>query len=74
MRELGADDGIVAKARAANSALEVLELARAAGCPLGDLVAARARVVALGVLEGAPIAVDVMIFDRNGSLAGKSDG
>jgi len=74
MRELGAEDGVIAKARAANSALEVLELARAAGCPLGDLVAARARVVALGVLEGAPIAVDVMIFDRNGSLAGKSDG
>jgi cobalt-precorrin-5B (C1)-methyltransferase len=74
LRELGADDGIVAKTRAANSALEVLELARSAGCPLGDLVAARARTVALGVLEGSPVAVDVMIFDRNGALAGKSDG
>jgi len=73
-RELGADKIIVAKARTANSALETLELARAAGYPIGDCIAARAWAVASGVLEGAPVTIDIMIFDRQGELVGKSNG
>ena len=68
LRVLGADEAIVAKARGANSALETLELARAAGYPIGDCVAAHARAVASGVLQGAPVAIDVLIFDRRGDL------
>lgn len=74
LAELGADAQVLAKARDANSALETLEHARAAGLPIGDLVARRARETALGVLAGAPVAVDVAIFDRQGMLVGRSDG
>src|SRR3546814_8151349 len=41
--ELGADAALVTQAGAANTALEVLELARAHRLPLGDLVAAKAQ-------------------------------
>ena len=43
LAELGAVPELLAKAKNANSALETLELARAAGIGIGDLVAARAR-------------------------------
>ena len=74
LAEVGAEWGLVAKAREANSALETLELARQAALPLADLVAARARGAALTVLAGAPVAVEVMIFDRAGALIGHSEG
>ncbi len=74
LAELGAEDAIIAKARAANSALETLELAQQAALPLAHLVAARARATALGVMAGAPVAVEVMIFDRAGALIGRSEG
>ncbi len=72
LSELGAAAEIVAKARTANSALETLELARAAGLAIGDVVAARARETALGVLAGAPVELDVLVFDRAGALIGRS--
>jgi cobalt-precorrin-5B (C1)-methyltransferase len=56
----------------ANTALHALELAQAAGVPIGDLVAARARQVALGVLAGAEIAVDVVVIDRSGTIVGRA--
>jgi cobalt-precorrin-5B (C1)-methyltransferase len=71
--DLGGDAALVAAARGANSALQVLELARSAGLPLGDRVAAEARRVALGVLAGET-AVEVLVFDRSGALAGRADG
>ncbi len=74
LAELGAVPELLAKAKNANSALETLELARAAGIGIGDLVAARARETALGVLAGAPVAVEVLIFDRAGQLVGRGDG
>ena len=74
LAELGAAPELLTKARNANSALETLELARAAGIGIGDLVAARARETALGVLAGAPVAVEVLIFDRAGLLVGRGDG
>ncbi|SFI94689.1 cobalt-precorrin-5B (C(1))-methyltransferase [Amycolatopsis sacchari] len=57
---------------AANTALHALELARAAGLPLGDLVAARAREVAVEVLGPAPVAVDVVVIDRAGTIVGRA--
>ncbi len=74
LAELGAEDAVVAKAREANSALETLGLARQAALPLADLVAARARPAAIAVLADAPVAVEVMIFDRAGALIGRSEG
>lgn len=57
---------------AATTALDALRICRDAGVPLGDLVAARARVTALSVLRGAPVAVDVVVVDRAGAVVGRS--
>ncbi len=73
LAELGADPGLVAKARAANTAGEVLGLALEADLPLGDAVAGHARRTALGVLDGET-EVEVLIFDREGRLVGRADG
>ena len=67
----GAAD-LVAGVRAATTALDALEQCRAAGLPLGDLVAAGARETALGVLLGAPVAVDVVVIDRGGTVVGRA--
>ena len=61
------------RVRAANTALEALQICADHGVPLGDLVAARAREVALGVLRRAPVTVDVVVIDRGApSSAAKS--
>ena len=70
LRALGASEETAARAEAANTALEVLQLARATGLPLGDVIAAEAAEVAWRVLDGAPVQLDVLAFDRDGGLAG----
>ena len=72
LRALGADDALAARAARANTALEVLEMAQASEIPLGNHMAAEARRVAADVLDGAPIVLDVLMFDRKGVLAGDS--
>lgn len=72
LAELDAEPRLVAGARAANTAGEVLGLARAAGLALGDAVARHARQTALGVLDGET-EVEVLIFDREGRLVGRAD-
>jgi cobalt-precorrin-5B (C1)-methyltransferase len=63
----GAPAEVVARVRAANTALDALRQ-----CPeLGDLVAAGAREVALEVLRGAPVEVDVVVIDRSGAIVGR---
>jgi cobalt-precorrin-5B (C1)-methyltransferase len=75
---LGAAPALVAEARTANTAKQVLDLASAAGLPLADAVAARAREAALGLLANesgeGETAVEVMVFDRAGNLAGRAPG
>lgn len=66
-REGGAGDALAAAIAAANSGLEAHQLATAAGVTLAELVAARARTSALGVLAGAPIELDVLVVDRDGT-------
>ncbi|GGL02544.1 cobalt-precorrin-5B C(1)-methyltransferase [Sphaerisporangium melleum] len=63
---------LAARVRTANSALHALTLCQAAGVPLGDLIAARARATALDVLRGAPVEVDVIVIDRAGTLVGRA--
>lgn len=65
---LGAGPDLRAKILAANTALEVLELTRAAGLDLPATIAAQARNAALATLRGAPVIVDVMVTDRAGAL------
>lgn len=73
LHDLGADESSVAAARAANTAAQTLEMARAAGLPLADRVAARARARALEVLDGAT-RVEVLVVDRAGAIVGRADG
>jgi cobalt-precorrin-5B (C1)-methyltransferase len=73
LEELGAAPELAAQARQANTAKQVLDLAEGAGLPLADAVAAQARRIALDQLAGET-AVEVLIFDRAGNLAGKAAG
>ncbi|MFD0367392.1 cobalt-precorrin-5B (C(1))-methyltransferase [Streptomyces sp. NPDC127114] len=68
----GASEALAEEITAANTGLAALRLCEAAGVPLGDLVAARARDEALTVLRGAPVAVDVVCVDRAGVVVGRS--
>jgi cobalt-precorrin-5B (C1)-methyltransferase len=56
----------------ANTGLEALHRAQAAGVPLGDLVADRSATTALDVLREAPVSVDVICIDRGGAIVGRS--
>ena len=66
---LGADDGLQAQIRTANTAMEALILAQAASVPLGDWVAARARDVATAE-AGRKVDIELMVLDRGGALVG----
>lgn len=74
LTELGATADLVAQVRGANTASQVLGMAQAAGLPLGDRVAELARDAALGVLDGAPVAVEVLVTDRQGHFVGHARG
>lgn len=66
--EAGATSDVVAHARRANTALEVLGLARGQGIALPDRVAVAARQTAAAVLEGTDVRLDIAVFDRDGGL------
>ncbi|MER5306812.1 cobalt-precorrin-5B (C(1))-methyltransferase [Streptomyces sp. NPDC002773] len=68
----GASEALAAEITTANTGLAALRLCEAAGVPLGDLVAARARDESLAVLRGAPVSVDVICIDRAGAVVGRS--
>lgn len=68
----GASEALAEEIATANTGLAALRLCEAAGVPLGDLVAARARDESLTVLRGAPVAVDVICIDRAGTVVGRS--
>lgn len=71
MGRAGASPEIIAAARAANSALETLTIAKAAGVDIGARVARGAWDTAKRTLGDAPIALDVVVFDREGALVGR---
>jgi cobalt-precorrin-5B (C1)-methyltransferase len=71
LQDLAAPAETVSRATAAASAGEVLQIATAAGVRLADAVAERARATALATLAGG-IAVDVLVFDRQGTLIGRA--
>jgi cobalt-precorrin-5B (C1)-methyltransferase len=71
--ELGAGADLQDQARGANTANQVLELARQAGLALGDSVAQAARAAALEVLDGET-RVEVLILNRQGEPVGRADG
>ena len=72
--DLGAVGTLLEDIRKANSAMQVFEMVRRCDLPLGNVIASKARYAALGVLSGAPVAVEILIFDRQGKLLGSADG
>ncbi|HEV7251516.1 MAG TPA: cobalt-precorrin-5B (C(1))-methyltransferase [Mesorhizobium sp.] len=69
--EAGADGRLAERIETANTVAEAFGHARAAGVPLGDVVAARAWDTAAPVLRDAPVALEVLVFDRDGALLGR---
>ncbi|MDH5558748.1 MAG: cobalt-precorrin-5B (C(1))-methyltransferase [Alphaproteobacteria bacterium] len=67
--ELGGTEQMAQAAREANTAAQVLE--QAGDLPLADLVARRAREVALAMLAGG-IDLDLLVVDRAGRIIGKA--
>jgi cobalt-precorrin-5B (C1)-methyltransferase len=72
VEQSGGDKELVAMVGSANTALDALQRCQAAGLPLGDLVAARARAAAYDVLRPAPVQVDVVVIDRAGTVVGRA--
>lgn len=66
----GVSDALRARILAANTAAEAFAHAQAEGIALGDAVARAAQQTALRVVAGTDIAVEIVLFDRGGSLAG----
>lgn len=71
LAQLGATASQQETAAAANTAHEVLSLAQAAGLPLADSIARRARDVARELCEGRS-AIEIAVFDRAGELVGRA--
>jgi cobalt-precorrin-5B (C1)-methyltransferase len=57
---------------AANTAAEAFERAAQAGIPLGDVVAHAAWQTAARVLAGTETALEIVLFDREGRLVGRT--
>ncbi|WP_232075215.1 cobalt-precorrin-5B (C(1))-methyltransferase [Phytohabitans suffuscus] len=72
VRVAGGDEALAARVAAANTALEALGHCQAAGLPLGDLIAERARRTAVEVLRDAPVTVDIVVIDRAGTVVGRA--
>ena len=70
--EAGAAQELVNTAHSANTAQQILGIARDAGIDLATLVAERAAAAAAHTMAGSGIALDVVIFDRDGNLSGRS--
>ena len=70
LEEAGADAKLVARAREANTALEVLRMAE--GYRLGNRIAENARAAALQALRGAEVDVEIIVSDREGRLVGRA--
>ena len=71
-RAAGGSPDLSARIEASNTAAEAFGHAAAEGVPLGDEVARRAQQTALKVVEGKPVAVEVLVFDRQGQLVGRA--
>jgi cobalt-precorrin-5B (C1)-methyltransferase len=69
---LGCGADIAAEIAQANTTAQAFELAQAAGARLGDSIAAQAWQTAAPLLEGTETALEIVLFDRTGQLAGRA--
>jgi len=68
-RELGADDALGSKILGANTSMEVLQMCRAAGIDIADLICTRARAAAARVVP-RQVDVEIWAIDRKGAVVG----
>jgi cobalt-precorrin-5B (C1)-methyltransferase len=71
-RECGGSEDLAERIVSANTTPEAFALTASEGILLGDAVAERAWEVAAEVLAASPTALDIVIFDREGKLVGRS--
>jgi cobalt-precorrin-5B (C1)-methyltransferase len=69
-RQAGGDGDLLDLVCAANTAAEALRHAEGSGLPLAALVAEDARSTAKAVLGSAPVSVNILVVDRDGTRAG----
>lgn len=76
LAELGATEELVKKAKAANTALEILNLAKANSLDIGTTIAEKAKEQVDEKLNGTEVKIEILICDREGQLVGQavSDG
>jgi cobalt-precorrin-5B (C1)-methyltransferase len=72
LRDAGGGGDLAQRLRQANTALEALELSRAAGVDLGRLVAEAAWRTAAKALRETDIALEIVLFDRQGQLVAQT--
>jgi cobalt-precorrin-5B (C1)-methyltransferase len=71
LEEAGASDQLIDAARSANTAKEVLDSARTQSIDLSTPLAKRTQVAVRKILRDAPVAVEVLITDRQGNVLGE---
>ncbi len=71
-RAAGGDEALSARIAAANTAAEAFAAASQAGVALGDAVAAQAWQVAAAVLAGSDTELELVLFDRDGAMQGRT--
>lgn len=69
---LGGSGQLIEDARKANTANEVLTMAREAGLPLADAIARLARDEAMRIIDTSDINIGVLIVDRAGQIVGEA--
>jgi len=68
----GGSDELHARIAAANTAAEAFALAQSEGVALGDAVARAAQRTAERLVQGRMIAIEIVLFDRDGTLVGRA--
>ena len=71
-RAAGGSEEICARIQAANNAAEAFSLAQAQGIALGDEVARAGKVAAERIVAGRNVAIEIVVFDRDGMLVGRA--
>ncbi len=71
-RTAGGSAQLCARIVTANTTAEMFALARAQGIALGDAVARAAQQTAAQLVSGSGVAVEVILFDRDGTLVGRT--
>jgi cobalt-precorrin-5B (C1)-methyltransferase len=71
-RELGASAALASSMAEANTAAAAFEAARAHGVPIGDAIARAGWQTCARVLARTPCALEVVLFDRAGTLVGRA--